>query len=79
MDAVNRRISMKMMVSISFVLFCLPGANVPQIDTARASAKKQYVLITPQDMSNVNLDPTLIHVHRMRDPERGQTQLPYRR
>jgi hypothetical protein len=58
MDAVNRRISMKMM-----------------IDTARASDKKQYVLITPQDMSNVNIDPSLIKVHRMRDPERGQGTL----
>jgi hypothetical protein len=47
----------------------------PQIDTARASAKKQYVLITPQDMSNVNIDPQLIKVNRMKDPERGQTQL----
>ncbi|KAH8825160.1 P-loop containing nucleoside triphosphate hydrolase protein [Flagelloscypha sp. PMI_526] len=35
MDAVNRRISMKMM-----------------IDTANAANQKQYILITPQDMSN---------------------------
>ncbi|KAJ6508481.1 hypothetical protein C8R45DRAFT_444577 [Mycena sanguinolenta] len=54
MDAVNRRISMKMM-----------------IETANTSDKKQYVLITPQDMNNVVIGPT-VRVHRMTDPERGQ-------
>ncbi|KAJ8518571.1 hypothetical protein ONZ45_g4365 [Pleurotus djamor] len=54
MDAVNRRISMKMM-----------------IDTANSSDKKQYILITPQDMTNVQLGPT-VKVNRMPDPERGQ-------
>ncbi|KAF8171934.1 P-loop containing nucleoside triphosphate hydrolase protein [Mycena galopus ATCC 62051] len=54
MDAVNRRISMRMM-----------------IDTANSSDKKQYVLITPQDMNNVVIGPT-VRVHRMTDPERGQ-------
>ncbi|KAJ6585226.1 P-loop containing nucleoside triphosphate hydrolase protein [Mycena capillaripes] len=54
MDAVNRRISMKMM-----------------IDTANQSDKKQYVLITPQDMNNVVIGHT-VRVHRMTDPERGQ-------
>ncbi|KAF8073492.1 hypothetical protein FPV67DRAFT_1576115 [Lyophyllum atratum] len=54
MDAVNRRISMKMM-----------------IDTANSSDKKQYILITPQDMGNVQLGKT-VRVHRMTDPERTQ-------
>ncbi|KAG5644532.1 hypothetical protein DXG03_008186 [Asterophora parasitica] len=54
MDAVNRRISMKMM-----------------IDTANSSDKKQYILITPQDMGNVQLGPT-VKVNRMTDPERTQ-------
>ncbi|KAG1884988.1 P-loop containing nucleoside triphosphate hydrolase protein [Suillus subluteus] len=54
MDAVNRRISMKMM-----------------IDTANASDKKQYILITPQDMGNIHVGQT-VRVHRMSDPERGQ-------
>ncbi|KAH8072267.1 P-loop containing nucleoside triphosphate hydrolase protein [Cristinia sonorae] len=54
MDAVNRRVSMKMM-----------------IDTANASDRKQYILITPQDMTNVQIGPT-VRVHRMSDPERGQ-------
>ncbi|KAJ3918572.1 P-loop containing nucleoside triphosphate hydrolase protein [Lentinula edodes] len=54
MDAVNRRISMKMM-----------------IDTANQSDKKQYILITPQDMNNITIGPT-VRVHRMTDPERGQ-------
>ncbi|KAL5533334.1 SMC6 [Sanghuangporus sanghuang] len=57
MDAVNRRISMKMM-----------------IDTANASDSKQYILITPQDMSSVSFGPS-VRVHRMSDPERGQTTL----
>ncbi|KAG6815759.1 hypothetical protein H0H87_011596 [Tephrocybe sp. NHM501043] len=52
MDAVNRRISMKMM-----------------IDTANSSDKKQYILITPQDMGNVQLGPS-VKVNRMTDPER---------
>jgi chromosome segregation ATPase len=54
MDAVNRRISMKMM-----------------IDTANASDKKQYILITPQDMGSIHVGQT-VRVHRMSDPERGQ-------
>ncbi|THH16753.1 hypothetical protein EUX98_g9252 [Antrodiella citrinella] len=54
MDAVNRRVSMKMM-----------------IETANASDRKQYILITPQDMTNVQIGPS-VRVHRMSDPERGQ-------
>ncbi|KAF8157852.1 hypothetical protein B0H34DRAFT_706410 [Crassisporium funariophilum] len=59
MDAVNRRISMKMM-----------------IDTANTSDRKQYILITPQDMTNVHLGPT-VRVLRMSDPERGNGMLPF--
>ncbi|KDR83091.1 hypothetical protein GALMADRAFT_238908 [Galerina marginata CBS 339.88] len=59
MDAVNRRISMKMM-----------------IDTANTSDKKQYILITPQDMTNVTLGPS-VRVLRMTDPERGNGTLPF--
>lgn len=59
MDAVNRRISMKMM-----------------IETANTSDKKQYILITPQDMTNVQLGPT-VRVLRMSDPERGNGMLPF--
>lgn len=40
-----------------------------QIDTANASDKKQYILITPQDMSNVKFGPS-VKVHRMNDPDR---------
>ncbi|KAG6820629.1 hypothetical protein H0H93_014232 [Arthromyces matolae] len=53
MDAVNRRISMRMM-----------------IETANSSDKKQYILITPLDMGNVPLGPT-VKVNRMTDPERA--------
>ncbi|KAF8551706.1 P-loop containing nucleoside triphosphate hydrolase protein [Imleria badia] len=59
MDAVNRRISMRMI-----------------IDTANASDKKQYILITPQDMGNVQVGPT-VRVNRMSDPERGQGTLAF--
>ncbi|KAI6042717.1 P-loop containing nucleoside triphosphate hydrolase protein [Pisolithus marmoratus] len=59
MDAVNRRISMRMM-----------------IDTANASDKKQYILITPQEMGSVNVGHT-VRVHRMSDPERGQGVLAF--
>ncbi|KAH6885099.1 hypothetical protein BKA70DRAFT_1338202 [Coprinopsis sp. MPI-PUGE-AT-0042] len=57
MDAVNRRISMKMM-----------------IDTANASPDKQYILITPQDMTNITIGDT-VKVHRMLDPERSSGRL----
>ncbi|PSR71970.1 hypothetical protein PHLCEN_2v12180 [Hermanssonia centrifuga] len=59
MDAVNRRISMRMM-----------------IDTANASDRKQYILITPQDMTNITIGKT-VRVHRMTDPERGQGVLAF--
>ncbi|EIN12535.1 P-loop containing nucleoside triphosphate hydrolase protein [Punctularia strigosozonata HHB-11173 SS5] len=57
MDAVNRRISMKMMIEV-----------------ANTSDRKQYVLITPQDMTNIHAGKT-VRIHRMTDPERGQAQL----
>ncbi|KAN0087613.1 hypothetical protein V8E55_006234 [Tylopilus felleus] len=59
MDAVNRRISMRMI-----------------IDTANASDKKQYILITPQDMGNIDPGPT-VKIQKMRDPERNQGTLPF--
>ncbi|KAG6333300.1 hypothetical protein ID866_5787, partial [Astraeus odoratus] len=46
------------------------------IDTANASDKKQYILITPQDMGNIVVGPT-VRVHRMSDPERGQSTLAF--
>ncbi|KAG7443126.1 P-loop containing nucleoside triphosphate hydrolase protein [Guyanagaster necrorhizus] len=59
MDAVNRRISMKMM-----------------IETANQSDKKQYILITPQDMTSITAGQT-VRVHRMLDPERNQGVLAF--
>lgn len=80
MDAVNRRISMRMMVSRDLLVHELDrNAEVLQslqIDTANASDCKQYVLITPQDMTNVQIGPT-VRVHRMSDPERGQGTLAF--
>lgn len=80
MDAVNRRISMRMMVSRDLLVHELDrNADVLQslqIDTANASDCKQYVLITPQDMTNVQIGPT-VRVHRMSDPERGQGTLAF--
>ncbi|OUM68588.1 hypothetical protein PIROE2DRAFT_39080, partial [Piromyces sp. E2] len=57
MDAVNRRISMKML-----------------IESARDTAQTQYIMITPQDMSNIQefgLDDSL-RIIRMEDPERRE-------
>jgi chromosome segregation ATPase len=66
MDSVNRRISMKMMVS-----------RTPwQIDTANASDKKQYILITPLSV-NMEIGKT-VRVHKMVDPERGQGTLSFK-
>ncbi|KAF8574882.1 P-loop containing nucleoside triphosphate hydrolase protein [Ramaria rubella] len=44
--------------------------------TAKQS-DKQYILITPQDMSHIEIDGETVRVHRMRDPERNQNPLPY--
>jgi chromosome segregation ATPase len=75
MDAVNRRISMKMMVR-DFQRFARahPPNFCLQIDTANSSDGKQYILITPQNMQNIHVGPT-VRVHRMSDPERGQGTL----
>ncbi|KAK0529153.1 Structural maintenance of chromosomes protein 6 [Tilletia horrida] len=54
MDAVNRKISMKMIA-----------------ETAKKNPATQFVLITPQNMANVNFGPE-VRVVRMSDPERGQ-------
>ena len=54
MDAVNRRISMNML-----------------IESARMSDKKQYIFITPQDMTNVVIGDS-VKVLRMSDPERRE-------
>ncbi|KAG8838849.1 Structural maintenance of chromosomes protein 6 [Serendipita sp. 411] len=56
MDAVNRKISMKMMLDVA------------------KNSDKQHILITPQEMGNIQLGPE-IRVHRMHDPERGQQTL----
>ncbi|KAF2765588.1 putative ABC/SMC6 protein [Teratosphaeria nubilosa] len=44
------------------------------IAAMRRSVGKQYVLITPQAMGNVEMRED-VRVHRMSDPERGQTAL----
>ena len=60
MDAVNRRLAMKLMVD-----------NARDTDT-----HSQYILITPQNMSNVpGIGGRDIRVSRLGDPERGQTRL----
>ncbi|KAJ3709581.1 hypothetical protein C8R42DRAFT_598390, partial [Lentinula raphanica] len=38
------------------------------IDTENQSDKKQYILITPQDMNGLKFGPS-VRVHRMTDPE----------
>lgn len=46
------------------------------IQAARRSVGRQFVLITPQSMNNVTLGDD-VKIHKMSDPERGQTTLPY--
>ncbi|KAJ3276811.1 Structural maintenance of chromosomes protein 6 [Terramyces sp. JEL0728] len=63
MDAVNRRLAMKLM-----------------IDNARdADVQSQYILITPQNMSNINMNAADIRVHLLKAPERGQQTLDFSR
>lgn len=45
------------------------------MDNAREKDKKtQYIFITPQDMSHVNLQGTDVKIIRMMDPNRRATQ-----
>jgi chromosome segregation ATPase len=46
------------------------------IQAARRSVGRQFILITPQSMSNVQMGDD-VSVHKMSDPERGQTTLPF--
>lgn len=46
------------------------------IQAARRSVGRQFILITPQAMGNVDLGDD-VRVHRMSDPERGQGVLPF--
>ena len=57
MDAVNRKTSMGLMVR------WFSGDVNWQIEAARHSIEKQFILITPQDMGNVALGPD-VRVHR---------------
>lgn len=58
------------------VILSFSRLTVRQIDTANASDKKQYILITPQDMGNIQVGNT-VRVNRMSDPERGQGTLAF--
>ncbi|KAK4981388.1 Structural maintenance of chromosomes protein 6 [Elasticomyces elasticus] len=46
------------------------------IGAARRSVSRQFILITPQAMSSVELGDD-VRIHKMSDPERGQTTLPF--
>lgn len=46
------------------------------IEAARRSVGRQFILITPQSMNNVEMGED-VRVHKMGDPERGQTVLPF--
>lgn len=46
------------------------------IQAARRSVGRQFILITPQSMNNVEMGDD-VKVHRMSDPERGQAVLPF--
>eukprot|EP00795_Rhopilema_esculentum_P017575 gene17575-9207_t len=44
---------------------------------AKEQNNRQFLLLTPQDMSNVSAGNN-VRIFKMRDPERGQTVLPFR-
>lgn len=44
------------------------------ISAARRSTSRQFVLITPQSMNNIEIRDD-VKIHKMSDPERGQTTL----
>jgi len=46
------------------------------IQAARRAVGRQFILITPQSMGNVQLGSD-VKIHKMSDPERGQTTLPF--
>ncbi|KAF2858531.1 P-loop containing nucleoside triphosphate hydrolase protein [Piedraia hortae CBS 480.64] len=46
------------------------------IQAARRSVGRQFILITPQSMNNVEMGDD-VKVHKMSDPERGQQVLPF--
>lgn len=46
------------------------------IQAAGRSVGKQFILITPQAMGNVQFGDD-VKIHKMSDPERGQTTLPF--
>jgi hypothetical protein len=46
------------------------------IKAARNATSRQFILITPQAMGNVTMGDD-VKIHKMRDPERGQTSLPF--
>lgn len=46
------------------------------IQAARRSVGRQFILITPQSMNNKDMADD-VRVHKMSDPERGQTTLLY--
>ncbi|TKA49882.1 hypothetical protein B0A49_10820, partial [Cryomyces minteri] len=48
------------------------------IGAARRSVSRQFILITPQAMGNVQLQED-VNIIKMTDPERGQTTLPFSR
>ena len=58
MDAINRRLCMKLLIEMA----------------RTTSSSRQYILITPQDISTISLGND-VRVHRLRDPERGQSVL----
>ena len=65
MDAVNRQVSMRMMVCDGYngMLTITPWfLFLLQIDAARASLGVQYVLITPQNMSQITLGPYVTNI-----------------
>ncbi|KAK0450388.1 uncharacterized protein EV420DRAFT_1706032 [Desarmillaria tabescens] len=65
--------------AIGCPLRCLDEFDVfmDAIETAKHSDKKQYILITPQDVTTITIENS-VRLHRMPDPERNQGILSFR-
>lgn len=48
------------------------------MNVAESQPGRQFIFLTPQDMSSISIDPSIVRISQMRAPERGQTALPFR-
>ncbi|KAG7571500.1 hypothetical protein FFLO_00516 [Filobasidium floriforme] len=76
MDAENRKLAMSLLVRVATGVDVSAGKQLSNGGdvVGKHGDERQYILISPQEMSGAKLPPT-VKVLRMPDPERGQTRL----